>query len=714
MIPLLTKKLHDKAGVFKLAILTSPLFIFGLIAKLYAAAFFAGVNFTTLFVPFAKYYAQSRFADPYAHFYTLNITEIFPYPQLMLFIFSLPGILWRPLLSPGIFSISHLELFLYHLPLIAADITILLVLSRWLKNRHRELLILYWLSPVFFYINYLHGQLDVIPIACVFVFLHYLFRERWLTSFIFLAAGVATKFHLVILLPFTLVYLWQKEKRVSLSLMCVLTVSAVFLALNDGQLFSPAFRAIVFGNREQPKVFDLAINFGESVVYVIPLAYAALFLHSLTFKRINRDTFVMFLGFSFGLLTLLIAPMPGWYYWVLPFFVYFYIKNERFSKLPFYLLCAAYFIYFAVVPTSDYFTLFKYFNPSIAAIPNLYTFLTLHNLPADLVTNLSLTLLQATLLVNVVWLYRRGLEESKKRKLFNMPYLVGIAGDSGSGKSTLAELLMSIFGRENVALVAGDAMHKWERGHEMWQQFTHLNPSANALHDDLEYALSLRAGEDIYRRHYDHDTGHFTLPERLASKKLIVFEGLHSFYLTSMQRALDLKIFIQPEEQLRIHWKLVRDMQERGYTRDTVLAQLEKRASDASEYIAVQEQHADITVTLRAETDLSGSVGNDLPLALFLELKFDNTINIDSLLRALSEHIRIEHRFTDQSQVIRCFGTPDAATIEALSFALVPEVYELTVREPVWSDGHNGILELFICYYILQSLRLSHHYGNGT
>ncbi len=705
MIHKLTAGLYDKRGVFKLAIFSSPLFIFGLVAKLYASAIFAGTNFATLFVPFLKYFAQTG-NNPYEYFYNAGLLEVFPYPQLMLYLVSLPGILFTPLLSLGTLAVGHAELLLFHLPILLADIAILVILSRWLRNRHQELLWLYWLSPILFYINYLHSQLDAIPIALTFAFLYFLFKERFLWAMSLLAAAIATKFHIVLILPFTLIYLWRK--RVSPWLIAGYTalVVFIFLTINNIKLLSESFLTIVFANREQGKIFDLNVALGsEHIIYIVPLAYIILFLHALTYTRLNRDTFVMFLGFSFGILTLGIPPMQGWYYWILPFFIYFYVKNEQYSKVPFAVLCVSYFIYFALTPNSDYLTIFSVIAPAIADLPNLHTIIAEAGFNANLIKNLALSLLQATLLMNVLWLYRRGVEESKKQKLYNMPYLIGIAGDSGSGKSTLATHLQDLFGDKHVALVAGDAMHKWERSNEMWQKFTHLDPRANQLHTDLTHALTLQRGDDIYRRHYDHHTGTFTIPEKLESKTLVIFEGLHSFFLTHMQKALDLKIFIKPEEQLRTHWKLKRDVLERGYTRDKVIAQLKSRKHDAEEYITVQEKYADITCSLKSLTTLTDDIiGTDFEPAVYLEITCDNTIDLEPLLDTLATYVNIEHTFTDRHQILSLTGNVSEKVIEHLSYSLIPEFSDIITGTPRWASDHSGIMQLFISYYILESL----------
>ena len=83
-----------------------------------------------------------------------------------------------------------------------ADITIFLILSTWLYTKQSKVLWFYWASPILFYINYVHGQLDVIPMALLFVALALLFQKRFLLGFIVLGIGLATKTHLIAVVPF--------------------------------------------------------------------------------------------------------------------------------------------------------------------------------------------------------------------------------------------------------------------------------------------------------------------------------------------------------------------------------------------------------------------------------------------------------------------------------------------------------------------------------
>jgi uridine kinase len=472
---------------------------------------------------------------------------------------------------------------------------------------------------------------------------------------------------------------------------------------------------LILETQEQFKIFDFSHSIGGGLtVYFVPMAMFLLFARSLAFRTYNRDIFLMFLGFAFGILTLLIPPMPGWYFWIVPFFVYFVVKREE-ARPAFIMLNVLYFAYFLVTKSSDYLEVFQLVDPAFASVPNVYARLAAAGWPADTVVNLVFTLLQSALLLNIVWIYRKGIESNIQYKIAYQPYLIGLAGDSGSGKSTLSALLADKFGTENTLLVHGDDLHKWERGDENWKRYTHLDPRANRLHDEVGNVHRLRLGRRIFRRHYDHDTGRFTPESRLDPKQVIVFEGLHSLYLDNLRRAYDLKVFMKPSEDLRVHWKVVRDVRERGYSPDKVVSQLRQREDDSKRHIQGQEQHADIVVQYVNASPISRLGDEKADVGLRLRLDFRNGVDVSPLLEAMSSigTVRWEHSFDDSRQSVVFDGDITAAEVEGIAYRFIPELWDTVNRRPKWSGGYGGIIQLFIGYYAFYGMRLD-AYGQGN
>ena len=76
-----------------------------------------------------------------------------------------------------------------------------------------------------------------------------------------------------------------------------------------------------------------------------------------------------------------------------------------------------------------------------------------------------------------------------------------------------------------------------------------------------------------------------------------MIEGLLGYYLPEMRDIYDVRVFLNPPEELRRRWKVQRDCSRRGYTTDQVLAELDRREPDSEAFIRPQRRHADMLVS---------------------------------------------------------------------------------------------------------------------
>lgn len=338
---------------------------------------------------------------------------------------------------------------------------------------------------------------------------------------------------------------------------------------------------------------------------------------------------------------------------------------------------------------------------------SLYLVGQLYGLPVEVIVSLAFTFLQAMLFLNMYSIYKEGVSLYTKHKLYYRPFLLGIAGDSGSGKTTLTDLLVDIFSIRNTTVVAGDDMHKWERENEMWQDYTHLDPVANELHSDIQNVYTIKQGNAITRRQYDHTTGKFTEPKIHEAKRLVIFEGLHAFFLDKARKAFDLKIYIAPEDQLRLHWKILRDSEKRGYTKEEVVTALEKRKDDSEKFIAVQERYSDIVISLRNNTSLGKTIGEkDVKLSLSLFITCANDIYLQPLLDEVTSYCTVDYLITDEKQRLKFTGTIDAFSVQTIAEKLFPELNDISSEKRNWAGGYQGIMQLFVTFYIFKMLAL--------
>ena len=694
----------DKLGRSKVPLAKSRLFWAGVFVKIVLAVFFASGYLRHQFGPFAEQYISSGLQNPYQWFAEHGNGTEFPYPPLMLWLFSLPALLLSPVTGADPATFSFWESFIFRVPLFLADLAILFILIRWLKTRIRQVLIWYWLSPVLIYINYFHGQLDVIPISLLFVSLYLLFKNRMLLAYMILAASVGCKTNMVVVLPFYLLYHFRQDKeKIKQPVFGLAVFFILVLFINLPFLQSSGFVKMVYNNPVQNQVFDLFYQFNSQLrIYFIPAIFFVLILWYFTLRFVNRDQLTLFLTFGFLALTLMVAPMQGWYYWVMPLLIYFIIKQGPRERQIFILLSALYFVYFGLVANCDYFNScnIQSVNEALAGMSNIQT--------GEKSLNIAFTLLQTSLLLAGILVYRKGISSNIQAKFLSQPYLIGIGGDSAAGKSTLTRDLTSIFSASNTTVIRGDDMHRWERGNENWKTHTHLDPKANRLHLDLAHTRQLKTGQNIQRRYYDHNTGRFTLPLFIRPNKLIIFEGLHSFYLKDQSDVYDLKIYMEPDEVLRKWWKVKRDVEKRSYTPDEVLKQLEQREEDSEKFIRSQRNRADIVAGFFSLTALDVHQTEVEP-DLGLKLTIPENIHVDLLIELLRniEGLKIQHAYTENRQELSITGNISRVDIENIAWELIPELEEIGVNNPEWEDGFNGLLQLVAVYIIFNKIYLN-------
>lgn len=176
------------------------------------------------------------------------------------------------------------------------------------------------------------------------------------------------------------------------------------------------------------------------------------------------------------------------------------------------------------------------------------------------------------------------------------PIFVGIGGDSGSGKSTLTRAFYELLGRDRITTVCLDDYHALDRRERALVGVTPLNPRANNFALMEEQLWALKRGETVAKPVYDHSDGTFKPAERVEPNEVVIVQGLHPFLVPGIRQAFDLKVWLDPDAELRIRWKLQRDVAKRGYSDVEVRAEIEARRADTETHIRPQRAHADLVV----------------------------------------------------------------------------------------------------------------------
>lgn len=174
--------------------------------------------------------------------------------------------------------------------------------------------------------------------------------------------------------------------------------------------------------------------------------------------------------------------------------------------------------------------------------------------------------------------------------------VIGVAGDSGCGKSTFLRRLTDLFGSELMTVICLDDYHSLDRKQRKQRGVTALNPKANNFDLMFEQVKALKEGKSVDKPIYNHETGMIDPPERIHANRIVVIEGLHPFYDERVRELVDFGVYLDISDEVKIAWKIQRDMAERGHTYDDVLRSIEARRPDFSAYIDPQKQHADVVI----------------------------------------------------------------------------------------------------------------------
>lgn len=176
------------------------------------------------------------------------------------------------------------------------------------------------------------------------------------------------------------------------------------------------------------------------------------------------------------------------------------------------------------------------------------------------------------------------------------PIMVAVGGDSGTGKTTLVSGLYRIFGSDRITNICLDDYHRLDRAARKRAGVTALNPVANDLQLMAGHVEALRRGETVRKPTYDHATGTFGPVERVSPRDIVVIRGLFPLYSPRLRAAFDVRVWLEPQEELKWSWKVKRDCAQRGYSVPEVIRQIVERRDDQLQHIMPQKTHADLVV----------------------------------------------------------------------------------------------------------------------
>jgi uridine kinase len=181
-----------------------------------------------------------------------------------------------------------------------------------------------------------------------------------------------------------------------------------------------------------------------------------------------------------------------------------------------------------------------------------------------------------------------------------MSYTIGITGGSGSGKTFFIKKLSSFFAPTEICLLSQDHYYFPKENQKLDQNGIENFDLPEAI-DHVSFLrdlLKLKAGSEVIKQEYTFNNTAVT-PEKISLQPapIILVEGLFIFNYAALEQELDLRIFMEAKDHVKLSRRISRDRVERGYDLTDVLYRFENHVMPIYETIIEPQKHrADIII----------------------------------------------------------------------------------------------------------------------
>ena len=189
------------------------------------------------------------------------------------------------------------------------------------------------------------------------------------------------------------------------------------------------------------------------------------------------------------------------------------------------------------------------------------------------------------------------------------PVIIGIAGGSGSGKTTVVRKIVEALGDDHVSLIDHDRYY-WDHPDLRFEDRAGLNFDHPAALDTallVKHVGELRTGAAVdipvydFRRHVRMATS-----QTIQPRPAVIVEGILVFSDPALRDLMDVKVFVDADDDTRFIRRLRRDMTERGRTLEQVIEQYLTTVKPMHlEFIEPTKRYADIIVPQGGHNDVA-------------------------------------------------------------------------------------------------------------
>ena len=180
------------------------------------------------------------------------------------------------------------------------------------------------------------------------------------------------------------------------------------------------------------------------------------------------------------------------------------------------------------------------------------------------------------------------------------PVVLGIAGGTGSGKTTVARAIVERIGVNRVAYLEHDSYY-----HDLSHLDADDRRRVNFDHPDafdtpllVEHVRELLSGRSVEQPEYSYtDSVRLPATRTIESRPVIMVEGILALENESLRRLMDIKIFVDTDDDIRLLRRVRRDTQDRGRSLDSVLGQYEATVRPMHlAFVHPSRRHADVII----------------------------------------------------------------------------------------------------------------------
>lgn len=178
------------------------------------------------------------------------------------------------------------------------------------------------------------------------------------------------------------------------------------------------------------------------------------------------------------------------------------------------------------------------------------------------------------------------------------PIVIGVAGGSGSGKTSVTHEICKRFADDSILIIEQDDYYK-DQSHRTFEQRLQTNyDHPNAFDNELlvNQLKKLLKYEPIYKPIYnykEHTRAHETV--YVHPRDVIILEGILILHEPKLMDLMDIKIYVDTDDDVRIIRRIARDINERGRTLDSVIQQYLTYVRPMHlQFVEPSKYHADI------------------------------------------------------------------------------------------------------------------------